>query len=263
MGTPRRIPETWYTVDARMNGNDTTLGGARRRFPDTTEGLLSRLCGPAARDYRDGIEELCRRYWKPVYRYLRIVWAKSNDDAKDLTQAFFLWLLEGEALSRYEAERGSFRHFLKMLLTRFGEHRDRALSTLKRGGAVKILPLAGEAAVDAESLADPDVADPERAFDREWLDAVAKAAVGRVRERLASEGHADQFRVYEAYDLAGPGEEPTYAEVAGRLGMKEGEVRRILFNVRIAVRGELRAELAKLTSDDRELEDEWNALFGS
>ena len=143
-----------------MNGNDTTLGGSRRQFPDTTEGLLSRLSGD--RDYRSGIEELCRRYWKPVYRYLRIAWAKTNDDAKDITQSFFLWLAEAEALRRYDAGRGGFRRFLKLLLNGFVSNELKSEHRLKRGGG-RVISLDDAQIAEA---AGADETDPGRGFDR-------------------------------------------------------------------------------------------------
>src|SRR5258706_11610025 len=98
-----------------MNAGDTSLGGDHKRFPETTWSLVSKLRTPGEGPDRAGLETLCHRYWKPVYRYVRMAWAKSNDEAKDLVQAFFLWLLEGDALAKYEPGRGSFRGYLKLL----------------------------------------------------------------------------------------------------------------------------------------------------
>ncbi len=73
---------------------DTTMGGARERFPQTRRSLV-RDAGdsdPAVR--RRALEALIASYWKPVYKCLRIQWRESNEDAKDLTQGFFTSLLE-------------------------------------------------------------------------------------------------------------------------------------------------------------------------
>src|SRR5688572_22453356 len=107
-----------------MKSTDTSLGGADARFPET------------ASQVGTDPEALARAYWKPVYAYVRLAWAKSNEDAKDLTQAFFLWLLEERALDGYDPARGGFRPFLKVLLRRFVGHQDRALGALRRGGSV-------------------------------------------------------------------------------------------------------------------------------
>src|SRR5436309_796860 len=102
-----------------MRAADTSLGGPREDFPKTIGDMVARARDPSAEVRRLGFEELGRQYWKPIYRYARVAWAKSNEDAKDLTQAFFLWLMEGDALDRYLPGRGSFRSFLKALLRHF------------------------------------------------------------------------------------------------------------------------------------------------
>jgi hypothetical protein len=39
-------------------------------------------------------DRLAALYWKPAYKYFRIKWRASNEDAKDLTQAFFARAIE-------------------------------------------------------------------------------------------------------------------------------------------------------------------------
>lgn len=243
-----------------MKGIDTSFGGGDQRFPDTTWGLISRVGASDPKEQRAGLETLCRRYWKPMYRYLRIAWAKSNEESKDLTQAFLMWLLEGTALQRYEPDRGSFRGYLKMLLGRFVMNQDEATHALKRGGGTKILSLDELASIDAV-VADPAVIDPGSAFDRAWAMSAAQAAVERVRERFRADGREIQFQAYELYDLC-PGEKPTYASVATRLGIKESDVRNHLFAVRKDVSAELRKEVTQTVSTPKDLAEELDALFG-
>lgn len=241
-----------------MQEGITSLGGSGgAAFPQTTWGLVSRIGNPAAAAYREGMTELCRRYWKPVYFYVRLAWAKSNEDAKDLTQAFFLWLVEGGAITTYRQERGGFRGYLKVLLSRFLSHQDKALKALKRGGAAHIV------AIDpATAPAGDGEADPQRAFDREWIRAVIDHAVERVRDRLERQGRTVQFRVFQEYVMSSGDAKPSYAELAARLALKEGDVRYDLSVVRQEVRAEIRAELARVTTDADELEAEWRELLG-
>src|SRR5262245_36438991 len=106
----------------------TSLGGSRNDFPVTTQGILSGLQGSDAAGYRSSFEQIGRRYWKPVYAYLGAAWAKDNETAKDLAQAFFLSLAEDETLKRFDPTRGSLRGYLKVLLRSFVGHHDRALA---------------------------------------------------------------------------------------------------------------------------------------
>lgn len=235
------------------------MGGGAADFPKTSWSLVARAADPSdAAARQSGLEELCRDYWRPIYRHFRAAWARPNEEAKDLTQAFFLWLLEGDALRRYAPEKGSFRSFLKALLRHFVQNHDQAMARLKRGGGARPLPLDPEVTGD---LADPRSDDPRDAFDAEWRRTVFARALDRVRARFARE--PAKLLVYEAYDLAPAAERPTYPALAERFGLAESDVRNYLFAVRQALRSEVRAELARIASDPAELEEEWNAFLGS
>src|SRR5262245_47297059 len=194
-----------------MRNRDTSLGGPGVNFGDTVWGTIERARDASPQVRQAGLEELARTYWKPVYRYLRVAWAKSNEDAKDLAQAFFLWLTDRNALERYEPDRGSFRTFLKALLRHFVQHHDEALDRLKRGGGKVIVSLDPEDASLNEVVPDPKALNPEEAFEREWRNALMSKAVDRVRKRLSAEGTGVKFRVFEAYYMNGSAEaKPTY-----------------------------------------------------
>jgi RNA polymerase sigma-70 factor (ECF subfamily) len=242
-------------------GSDTSLGGAGRDFPATSWGLIVRLTGDATTGRRDALEGLCRRYWKPVYHFSRRAWSKKPEDAKDLAQGFFAWLLEGDALQRYAPARGSFRSYLKVLLRGFAADQNDAERALKRGGGKKVLALDDADAPLHDIVPDDSAAPPEEAFDRAWKEEILRRAVDRARAWFQQSGRAHQFRAFEEVDLA-PGEKPTYAAAAERLGLKETLVRNYLFEVRERVRAEIRAELAQTVSDFEQLEEEWTALFG-
>lgn len=229
---------------------DTSLGGREGDFPKTKWSLLAGIRRSESPERRSALEDLCRRYWKPIYRYLRIAYAKTNEDAKDLTQAFLLWLVEGEALERYASERGSFRRYLKVLLSGFATDQERALHRLKRGGGARVLHLADEKA--PMDVPDP-AATPAEDFDRAWAIEVAREAMERVGQRLAKE-----FRIYEEYERGGG----TYDDLARKMATTESDVRHALERVRKEIRREILRELADTTVDARELQEEWKTLFG-
>jgi RNA polymerase sigma-70 factor (ECF subfamily) len=243
-----------------MNNPATSWGGAGHLLPETSGDLVSRFRNASTGARKAGLDELCRRYWKPIYSFIRMGWSKSNDDAKDLTQAFFLSLLEGDALRRYEAERASFRTFLKALLRHFLSDQEKARQRLKRGGGVHTVDLDASQGLAEKLMADPRSADPDKAFDAAWRWEVVTRAVARVRERHAAD---TAFKAYEGYDLASPSERPTYGELAARLGVKESDVLHALATLREEVRAEIRAEILDMVSGPQEFEEEWNAFLGS
>jgi len=86
------------------------------------------------------LAELCRIYWYPLYAFVRRR-GHDADDAQDLTQSFFLHLLEHKALTHVDPLKGRFRSFLLASLQNYLlDEADRA-RRLKRGGNMVIVPL--------------------------------------------------------------------------------------------------------------------------
>jgi RNA polymerase sigma-70 factor (ECF subfamily) len=244
-------------------GGDTTLGGEAREFPRTTQGFLEQLLHPRAGGDRRGAEELCRRYWKPVYFFIRVAWTKSNEDAKDLTQEFFAWLLEGDLLGRYDPSRAPFRAFLKAVLRRFVADRQKAARRQKRGGGETFVRFEEEGLTLEELIEDSRAPDPEKVFDQAWLVTLMKTAVEAVRARYGADGRAGHFALFEACDLRRGAPPPTYSELAARHGLTEGQVRNALSAVRREVREAMAAEIARQTGSREQFEEEWRAFLGA
>jgi RNA polymerase sigma-70 factor (ECF subfamily) len=230
-------------------------------FPVTTWGLIRQVRDqdPAAR--HEALESLCRRYWKPAYQYIRAAWSTPHEDAKDLTQAFFLHLIEGDLLARYVPGRGGFRSYLKTILRHVTIDQHHALKALKRGGGARILPLDHPDVQLQDPCADSRDGDPDRLFDAAWKRAILERAIERTRQRFDTPALRRRFRVFELYDLGAEGDPSTYAQLARRMDLAEHDVRNYLSEVREHLRDEVRAEIAQTVSDPEELDAEWKALF--
>ena len=83
---------------------DTAIGGVVDRFPETRHSLLE-AAGAGGRIAADALEAIAAVYWKPVYKFVRYKFRKSNEDAKDLTQAFFASALERNFFERFDPAR--------------------------------------------------------------------------------------------------------------------------------------------------------------
>lgn len=237
-----------------MKGPDTSMGGNLREFPPTP-GFIKPDPGESVPSWGNAVDQLSRIYWKPVYLYLRTVSGLSNDDAKDLTQQFFLHLLESRAVARYRPARAPFRVFLKSCLRNFLTDDLRQRGSLKRGGDRTPIPL--EEA--AERAAAPEEA--EREFDQGWLQAVLETALEEVRGDLAAQGRTAEWAVFEAYDLRDPAAPPaTYAELGRAHGMSEAEVRGALAVVRGRLRERAVEEIRRSVTDPEELRSELGSL---
>ncbi len=91
------------------------------------------------------------------------------------------------------------------------------------------------AAIGPASPAEP----PDRAFEREWLHGVLAEAIAELQVALERKGRAAVFAVFRGYCLEGSAE-VTYAEVGGRLGLGESEVRHALEEARVLLRALVR-----------------------
>ncbi len=234
-----------------MGGLETTLGGSREQFPDTV--WSSVLAEPGALEARDRFFAL---YWRPVYKFIRTAGRASIEDAKDLTQEFFRYFLEGGLLGKYREEKGRFRSFLKGVLRRFLSESRRDGAAQKRGGGKTIVSLD----VSEIETAAPE-GTPDDAFDRQWARDVLSESLADLRKALAAEGKGDCLRVYEAYELSPTPEGSSYGGLGRSMGLSEHQVKNHLDTARERLEQIVRARLARGVSSPRELADEMNDLF--
>ena len=122
---------------------ETSLGGGRREFPDTR---WSRLLGGRADEA--AAADLARTYWKPVYAYVRAKWGKSNEDAKDLAQDFFVWMIETGFVAKADRDRGRFRAFVKVALNHYIANEEEKRRREKRGGGRASISFAKTSSAD-------------------------------------------------------------------------------------------------------------------
>src|SRR5215813_1352840 len=75
-----------------------TLAGPSQ-FPTTRWTLVVAAGDPHRKEARSALVSLCENYWYPLYAYLRRR-GYPADQAQDLTQEFFIPVLEGRYLGR-------------------------------------------------------------------------------------------------------------------------------------------------------------------
>jgi RNA polymerase sigma factor (sigma-70 family) len=224
-------------------------------FPTTRRSVILALSSDAADERARAFETLLACYWKPLYKYARVAFRRTREDAEDLTQSFFMRALEKESLAAYDPAKASFRTFLRMLFDRHAANEWRAGQRVKRGG--------GEVHLDfesAESEIDRDASaavTPEEYFQREWVRSVFALAVSRLRERCDER----QFAVFEAYDLADD-RSVSYKTLAERFGVPETKITNDLAAARRRFREIVLEALLELTASEQEFRAEARALLG-
>src|SRR5882724_717304 len=110
-------------------------------FPATRHSMVAAMRSPRADERRSAFDSLVSAYWKPVFKYVRLKWHVSPEDAADLTQGFFLRAFEKEFFAGFDPARARFRTFLRTCLDGFVANARKAEGRLKRGGAVTLVPL--------------------------------------------------------------------------------------------------------------------------
>ncbi|HVE41145.1 MAG TPA: sigma-70 family RNA polymerase sigma factor [Planctomycetota bacterium] len=247
-----------------MGFGDTTLGGADRAFPTTQWSQVLGAQDPNQPGYRDRLDALLRSYWKPAYAYIRVGWKKSNEDAKDLTQAFFARLLQNGRIAAVRTEGGRFRSYLRQALRNFLIDAERAAEVRR--------PV--EPIVAVEDVEVPSGGSPDLAFDRQWLSCLLDVSLARLEAELKKDGKDAYYNVFRTYLLdPSAGREvtvatqsgeialPTYGSVAKRLGLSESDVRNYLTFCRARLREILKDGIRETVEDARDVEDELRSLL--
>jgi len=240
---------------------ETTLGGSRENFPETVWSSVLAEPDPSRPDGQAARERFFSLYWRPVYKFIRTAGRASIEDAKDLTQEFFSYFLEGGLLAKYRQEKGRFRSFLKGVLRRFLSEARRDGAAQKRGGGRVIVSLDVSELEGACSPSEKGEPTPEELFDRQWARDVLVESLADLRRRLTGEGKAECLRVYETYELSSSPEPPSYAALGRDLGLTEHQVKNHLDSARERLEQIVRERLARGVSSPRELADEMNELF--
>src|SRR5580704_15868255 len=112
---------------------DTLIGGSSCRFPQTGHTVIGQLASEDDALRALAYEKIVGAYWKPAYKYVRLKWKASNEDAKDLIQGFFTRALDKGFLRQYDSAKASFRTYLRTCLDRFGATERQSAQRLKRG----------------------------------------------------------------------------------------------------------------------------------
>jgi len=228
-------------------------------FPTTRRSVVLALASADAAERTRAFDTLVACYWKPLYKYARVAWRRTREDAEDLTQSFFTRALEKESLAAYDANKASFRTFLRLLFDRHTSNEWKAGQRMKRGGSEVHLDFdAAEAEIGEGGAA----LTPEEYFQREWVRSVFAVAVERLRARCENEGKQTHFAIFERYDLD-EDRGVSYRELASHFGIAETQVTNHLAAMRRSFRELVLEALREVTASDAEFRSEARALLGA
>jgi RNA polymerase sigma factor (sigma-70 family) len=211
---------------------------------------------PAA---QEALEKLCHIYWRPIYSFVRRQ-GIAPEEAEDVTQAFFLDLLEHKSLTAVRREKGRFRSYLLGALKYFLADERRRAMAIKRGKGQRLIPLE-ELSTDERTEVEP--ADPvtaEKIYERRWASTVLERALSLLKNEYVAAGNAVLFDSLKQLLPDEPGS-PSQADIAGKLGMTSNAVRQAFHRFRQRYQSLLREEIAQTVATPGDIEDELRHLI--
>jgi len=223
----------------------------------TTRWSLVLAAAQGAEGSGEALEWLCATYWYPLYAFVRRQ-VHDAEAARDLTQSFFLRLLDRQGLRRIDPQQGRFRAFLIASMKHFLANERAREHALKRrtddpGFRVDI------AGAEERYLAEPATTlGPDDLFEAKWALAVLDRAIARLRQEHEATGKGDLFRHLRGHLT---GDEAPYDQLTAALGMTEGALRVAVHRLRQRLGALLREEVGQTVSDPAAIDDEIRNLL--
>ena len=248
-----------------MEGQPVKTMGSDK-FPVTRLSAIVAASSANNEERMRAFEVLIAAYWMPVYKYVRIKWNKSTDDARDLTQGFFLEAMEKNFFGRYDASKARFRTFLRTCLDGFVANENKAASRLKRGGDATILSLDFDGAEEQLKIGSPPAASAiDDYFEKEWARSVFGLALESFRVRMVESGKETHLQLFERYVLDADDETPktSYKALAAQFNLSTSDVTNYLALARREFRRIVLEKLREMTATDEEYRREARALLGA
>ena len=238
------------------------MGGDREAFLTTHWSLIENVKQQQDKD-RALIGLLLKRYWKPVYCYLRRK-GYDNEQAKDLTQGFLHEVvLNRNLVERADSSKGRFRSFLLYALNQYLLDEHRKETSRKRIPKDKIVPL---------DIADPPILshlasklDPEQSFNYVWKADLLERVFAEVKDRYTKRGMETHWSVFNDRLLRPTLEgrdQPSLTEICRQYSIdNESTVSNMLNTVKKLVRSTLKSHIRQTVISGDVAEEELKEIF--
>jgi DNA-directed RNA polymerase specialized sigma24 family protein len=220
----------------------------RARDEDSTESSQQALSG------------FCEAYWPPLYSFLRHR-GFSSADAQDLVQGFFAHLLEQNALTRADQQKGRLRTFLLGSLQNFLYNEYDRARALKRGGGRQVVSIEEHLPeAEAAMMATAHLSDTA-CYDLVWASTIVSRAWQNLETAFVAEGKAEWLEELRPFVAGGSVRPLNQEEAAARLGVPMATLRTWLSRLRQRYRESLRMEVASTVSDPADVDQELQHLY--
>ena len=203
------------------------------------------------------LEQLCERYWSPIYVYLRQR-GYSEHDAQDMAQGFFERIIEDNTFASATQAKGRFRHYLVGALDHFMINEWHKAKAIKRGGRCTIVSL-DEAETKYAEVPASDLT-PERAYDMRWRMTLLEQGLKRLQTKYKDKGKEQHFELLKPF-LTATFDHESRARISAALKISLNTADVTVHRFRQEFRKAVRAELAETVTSKAEFDDELRDLF--
>jgi RNA polymerase sigma-70 factor (ECF subfamily) len=237
---------------------DSSAQGGAVAFATTHWSVVLEAQGesPAA---EEALEKLCRTYWRPVYGFIR----RQNitgQEVEDLTQGFFLLVLERRDFDAVRKEKGRLRSYLLTSLKHFLASELRRAMTAKRGKGHRLIPMEELRANERVEMEPADPLSADRLYERRWALTLMEQVLERLKDEYCTVGNAALFDSLKQLLPDEPGTQ-SRAEIALQLGMTDNALRQAFHRFRHRYQLLLREEISHTVAVASDVEDELRHLI--
>jgi RNA polymerase sigma factor (sigma-70 family) len=253
-----RIPPIFAGQIGNVGLNIMTMAGLGG-FPPTRYSVLVAAGSADPSERFKAREAIAAAYWKPVYKYSRLKWGLSREQAEDFVQDFFLRLIEKDVLRTFDPAKGRLRTFLRTCADRMHLNQVRDRSRQRRSAALT-LDL-DEADQEIAKAGSPESL--EEYFDKEWVRNLMSLALERFRIECISDNRECDFNIFTEYEIGDEGDRaPSYASLAMRNGLTVTDVTNRLARAKRGFRRCVLGQLRDITASEEEFRKEAKSLLG-
>ena len=265
----RKIDEQFSQNNATQSGlpmnsyDQTSMGGSREAFLTTEWSVIELIQNGDTSSSVALINDLLKKYWKPVYCYLRRK-GYNNEHAKDLTQGFFQEVVLKRSLVEHaEKSRGRFRTFLLTALQQYLAGIYRKQGTQKRSPKGELIGL--DKIEPSEQIEAPAQYSPEQSFNYAWAAQLLDCILEEVQEKCRFDGKILHWQVFHDRVLKPIMENtdpPSLAEICQRYGIDSpSKASNMIVTVNRRFQAGFKRHIRRLVTQDCDVDSEIKELM--
>ena len=228
-------------------------------FPTTHWSVVINAGNSQAPRAESALDELCYRYWEPLYAYARHG-GTAKADAEDLVQSFFFsHFLKKNYLRNLNSKNGRFRAFLLSCFQHHSLNEWKRARRQKRGGGANHLPLDWANADEKFQSQLMAAGTPERTYDRAWVVTLLEQVLAQLSQEMQDKGKRELFELLKP-GFTIDGDDFSYRAAANRLKLSEEATRAAAMRLRRRYQELIREEILKTCGPAQVEQEIWSLL---